>query len=318
VAAGLLAGGVVLSVVGLFPDYLSGASLAQQTAELVPHVIYLATWTLSALLIVLGGSRLRAGALLAVGTSVVTFGLFLADAGTPIAEGAHLMGAGLILSLVGWLACFAGAATAFALLRGGDALIKPRGPEFVPFLSLALAAIGAAAAFAPAWDSYILQTSAGTTESITAGNVFSNPGAVIAGNVVTMIAIVLVVIVAAFWRPVLHGSFLLAGAIVALTAQAVSALVQIGEPTSPSMFGISSSAAAQSGLTITSGLTLAFWIYCVFVLALIVTGASALFARVPADPRRSVSSPGRTTSTAVSQAITPGLSPRGPTGPGQA
>jgi hypothetical protein len=143
---------------------------------------------------------LRAGALLAVGTSVVTFGLFLADAGTPIAEGAHLMGAGLILSLVGWLACFAGAATAFALLRGGDALIKPRGPEFVPFLSLALAAIGAAAAFAPAWDSYILQTSAGTTESITAGNVFSNPGAVIAGNVVTMIAIVLVVIVAAF-RP---------------------------------------------------------------------------------------------------------------------
>jgi hypothetical protein len=317
VAAGLLAGGVVLGVAGLFPDYLSGTSLAQQPAELVPHVIYLATWALSALLIVLGGSRIRAGALLAAGTSLITLGLFLADAGTPIVGGAHLMGAGLILSLVGWLVCFTGSATAFALQRGSDAPTRPRGPELVAFLSLLLSAIGAAAAFAPAWDSYILQTSAGTTESITAGNIFSNPGAVIAGNVVTMAAIVLVVITAALWRPILHGSFLLAGAIIALTAQAISALVQVGEHTSPSMFGISSSTAAQSGLTITSGLTLAFWIYCIFVLALIVTGASALFARESANPRQVASSPAHPTSAGMSQTLAPEISPLGPIGPGQ-
>ena len=40
--------------------------------------------------------------------SVVTFGFFVADAGTPIAGGAHLMGAGLVLSILGWLACTAG------------------------------------------------------------------------------------------------------------------------------------------------------------------------------------------------------------------
>ena len=151
------------------------------------------------------------------------------------------------------------------------------------FLSLGLAAIGAAATFAPAWDSYVLQTSAGTTDSITAGNVFSNPGAVIAGNVVVMVAIVAVVIVAALWRPVARGFFLLAGAVIPLTAQAASAVVQVGEHTSPSIFGISPSAAAQSGLTITSGLTLAFWIYCAFVLALIVMGVSSLLAKQTAE-----------------------------------
>ena len=118
IAASLLGLGVVLGVVGLFPDYLGGTSLAQQPADAVAHSIYLAVWTASALLIVLGGARLRVGALLGLGMSAVTFGLFFADAGTPIAGGAHLMGAGLILGLLGWLACTAGGALA---LRGQSA-----------------------------------------------------------------------------------------------------------------------------------------------------------------------------------------------------
>ena len=311
--------GVALGTIGLFSNYLSGASLASQPPELVPHAIYFATWTLSALLIVLGGSRLRAGALLAAGASVVTLGLFLADAGTPISGGAHLMGAGLVLSLAGWLSCFVGSVLGLYLLRGQEAR-QAAGPELVSFLSLGLAAIGAAAAFAPAWNSYVLQTSAGTTDSITAGNVFSNPAAVIAGNVVAMVAIVAVVIVAALWRPVIRGCFLLAGAIIPLTAQAVSAFIQVGEHTSPSIFGISSSAAAQSGLTITSGLTLAFWIYCVFVLALIVMGVSSLLAKQTANSHRYAlrrHSPG-TRNYTMSRAMTEssgGFSALGPTGP---
>jgi hypothetical protein len=43
-AAGLLAAGVACGIAGLFPAYLSGASLASDPANLVPHVIYLATW----------------------------------------------------------------------------------------------------------------------------------------------------------------------------------------------------------------------------------------------------------------------------------
>ena len=45
----------------------------------MPHVVYLAVWAASALLILLGGARLRAGALLGLGTSVVTFGFFFAE-----------------------------------------------------------------------------------------------------------------------------------------------------------------------------------------------------------------------------------------------
>ena len=99
IAASLLAAGVVCGIAGLFPGYLSGVSLASQPANLVPHVIYLAAWAASAVAILLGGARLRAGALLGLGTSVVTFGFFFADAGQVIAGGAHLMGAGLALGL---------------------------------------------------------------------------------------------------------------------------------------------------------------------------------------------------------------------------
>ena len=48
---------------GLFPEYLDGTSLAAQPDNLVAHVIYLATWTTGAVLITLGGSRLRIRAL---------------------------------------------------------------------------------------------------------------------------------------------------------------------------------------------------------------------------------------------------------------
>ena len=64
------------------------------------------------MLILLGGTRLRMGALLATGMSVVTFGLFFADAGTVIAGGASVGGMGLVLGLLGWLACAAGSALA--------------------------------------------------------------------------------------------------------------------------------------------------------------------------------------------------------------
>src|SRR5271165_250316 len=173
IAAGLIALGVVLGVIGLFPDYVAGSSLAQLTANLVPHVIYLAVWTASAVLIMLGGVRLRAGALLATGLSIVTFGLFLADAGAPITDGWHAAGAGLglVLSLLGWLACAAGSLVA---LRIGPAsrLSPPSGHDTVPLIVTIVAAIGTAIAFAPSWDSYALHTQTGVSQTITEGNAF--------------------------------------------------------------------------------------------------------------------------------------------------
>lgn len=270
----LLVIGVVGGVVGLFPGYLNGASLVSQPAELVPHAIYLAAWAASAALISLGGARLRVGAMLGVGTSLVTFGFFLSDAGTPIAGGAHLMGAGLVLGLFGWLTCAVGSAAAFAIARPAKAQEGRRRSEIIRLLPLSLCALGVAAAFAPAWDSYVLTTSGGTTQSFTAGNVFSNPAPVIAGNVAVMVAFVAVVVAAGFWRRVPAAAALVAGAVIPMAAQAVSALVQLGEAATPAMFGISSAAAAQAGLRITSGVTWAFWIYCACSVALVFFAAS--------------------------------------------
>jgi len=77
---------------------------------------------------------------------------------------------------------------------------------------------------------------------------------------------------------------LLAGAVIPMVAQAVSALVQLGEATSPAQFGISRAQAAQAGLTISSGVTPAFWIYCVFVVALGLTCARMLITTAPIPP----------------------------------
>jgi hypothetical protein len=300
VGVALLAVGVALGIAGLFPAYLAGQSLSQQPAQLVPHAIYLAVWAASTVLILLGGSRLRLGALLSAGFSIVTFGLFFTDAGTAIAAGAHTGGWGLWLSLLGWLACTAGTALVFLLRTGGaeqtsDApgrlgrrgfLSRPRGAELGPVVMLVLAGLGVAAAFAPSWDSYTLHTAAGQSQSLTAGNAFSNPGLVIAGDVAVMVALAAVVIVAALWRPIHHGALLLAGAIIPMAAQAISALVQAGEATPSTQFGISPAVAKQIGLTIGSGVTPAFWIYCGFLVALIVSCAWMLF-----TPREAAGTP---------------------------
>ncbi len=280
-AAALLAVGVILGIASLFPPYLYGQSLAQQPANLVPHVIYLATWALSAGLILLGGTRLRMGALLGTGLSVVTFGLFFADAGTAIAGGSQA-GAGLVLGLLGWLFCAAGSVVAFRLRPAGTtgrpaALGRLRGSDAGPLGLLVLAGLGTAVAFAPSWDSYVLRTAAGQTQSLTAGNAFANPGLVIVGDVAVMVAVAAVVIAAALWRPMRHGAVLLGGAIIPLAAQAISALIQVGEPVSPAQLGISPAQASQLGLTISSGLTPVFWVYCVFVVALVVSCAWMFF-----------------------------------------
>jgi hypothetical protein len=270
----LLATGVVCGVASLFPSYLSGGSLAQEPAELVPHVIYLAVWAASAVLIVSGGNRQRMGALLALGMSIVTFGFFFADLGTVLSGGAHLLGAGLVLGLAGWLACTAGSVLAFRL-RSADGPRKldarQRGPV-VTLVIAVLAALGAAISFAPAWDSYTLHTAAGLTNSLTAGNAFANPGPVIVGDVAVMITLVVVVAIAALWRPARLGAVLLAGAAIPMAAQAISALILVSEPVSAADFGISPAQASRLGLTISAGVTPAFWIYCAFVVALFMVG----------------------------------------------
>jgi len=359
VAAGLVGLGVLLGLIGLFPGYVGSQSLASQADQLWPHLLYLATWTASAVLIALGaaGARRapwpetsRLGALLGTGLSAVTFGLFFADLGE-VLSGQASLGAGLIVSLLGWLACTAGSvlpltartrASAPSPAAQSPAMPAPAGPAPVapasphagqspagPYLAgptfgappqgragyaapagalgalgparprlanvgplalVLLAAIGAVAAFVPSWDSYTLTASAeGTAQTITAGNAFANPGVVIAGDVAVMIAVIAVAVLAGLWRPVRHGAVLLAGATVPLIAQAISALIQVSEPATAAQFGISQAQASAAGLSITSGVTPIFWVYCVFVISLVVSCAWMLTAphhpAMPSAPR---------------------------------
>lgn len=293
IAAALAGVGVVLGVIGLFPAYIGGASLASQSSNIVPHAIYLAAWTLSAVLILAGGVRTRAGALFGLGTSAVTLGLFVADAGTAASAGTNGTGAGLVLTILGWLSCTAGVALAAAAGRTVRAGLGPvqglagrftsrPGQDIVPLVTLVLTAIGAAVAFAPSWDRFTLHTALGTSQTVTAGNAFANPGPVIFGDVLAMIAIVAVVVVAALWRSLRLGAALALGVAVPLVAQAISAILQISQPMSPQQFGISPADASRLGLTIHSGLTAMFWVYCAFVATLILLCIWMLVAHEPA------------------------------------
>ena len=271
-AVALLGLGVLCGLVGLFPHYQVGRSLTSQPPSLIPHVAYLAVWTLAVLLIALrAGAVARAGALLAVGTSVVTFGLFLADLG----EGFSAADAGLWISLVGWLACTVGAVMAF-LTTGPVTFGRPDSRGLARAGLLIAAGLGVALSYFPNWDSYLLHSSTvGQSQAYGVGYAFANtlPGWVQVADVAIMVLFFLLVVAAALWRPLVAGAMLLAGAVIPMAAQAVSAIVQSSEPTSPGIFGYSASQAQQLGLTITNGLTPAFWIFCLFVVTLLVSCA---------------------------------------------
>jgi hypothetical protein len=286
VAGGLLALGVVAGIVGLFPQYDDGASLASQPALLWPHLIYFAAWAAGAVMLLLGGTRLppgarQVGALLAAGTSLVTFGLYFGDLAEVITSSSRFLGVGLVLGLIGWLACAAGSGLAVFRLRPEPrAPGVPGAPTAVnPVLILVLTvigAVGAAVTFIPSWDRYVVHVFTGSQAVVTEGYAFANPGLVIAGDVIVVIALVGVAIVAGLWRPHRLGGALLAGAIIPMAAQAISALIQLGEPTSPLQLGFSSAQVSLLRPTITNGVTPAFWIFCIFIFALIGTCAQMM------------------------------------------
>jgi hypothetical protein len=103
---------------------------------------------------------------------------------------------------------------------------------------------------------------------------------VIAGNVMVMVALVLAAVLAALWRPGRLGAALLAGAIVPMAAQAISAIVQLAGNSAYNLVGIPQAQAQAAGITVSSGFTAAFWLFGAFVLVTI-----ALCARMVAMSR---------------------------------
>lgn len=282
IAAVLLAVGTVFGLGAVFPGYFGSTSLATQASLWLPHVLNLAAWAAGAVLIMLGGARQRAGALLAAGTSVIALGMYLSDLGSATAASPSQVGAGLILALLGWLACAGGSAVALWIRPDGRPRHSYERGSVLRLAVIVLVGLGIAVTFAPSWDGFLLRTAAGATAEATRGNAFANPGLAIAGNLLVMIVLVLTVAVAGLLRPVRQGAFLLFGALVPLAGQAISAAFQVGQPVSPLEFNISPAQAALSGLTITPSLTAWFWAYCAFLAAAALLGARMLLPGRPA------------------------------------
>jgi hypothetical protein len=274
-AVALIAGGVALGIASLFPAYLNGASLAGQADQLVEHAIFLAGWIATALLLGLGGSRRRAGAAFGIGLSAVSLGFYLGDLGGVVASGAHVAGAGLLLGFLGWIACAEGCALAVVRFGGRRAFGPLRGAHPGVVAIAVLLGLGLAASFAPAWDSFqIFAATTGRTVSVTAGDAFAGPWAIIAANVVVMVLLAAAVVLGACLRRIALGVALLAGALVPMAAQIISAVVQAATPPTAASFGISSADVAAERLRISTGFTPDFYLYCA------VFGALALFGAV--------------------------------------
>jgi hypothetical protein len=267
VTAGAVLLGVVLGVAGLFPTYLGGVNLVSQAAQLLPHVAYLVGWALVAVLLLVERRLARGAAGVGIGLGLISFGFLLTDVLS--ATHAQSPGAGLYLSLAGWLAGSLGSTVAlFALPSSTPRRSTADWTHPLVFLG-GIGALGAAVAFALPWDSYTLSSATtGSAQTTTAGNVFANPGAIIAGNVVTMVLIVLVAVVAIAWRPTLIGVTVLAGALVPLGAQVFATIAQ--PVPALSEFGVTSAEAASGQVTLASSYTGWFYLYCVFVAALVV------------------------------------------------
>lgn len=280
-SSALLVIGVVFGAVGLFPAYWTGSSLISSAYLLVPHLLYLLVWAVAAVLVLLGGGRTRMGALLGAGTSVVTFGMFLADVGQSFSGGSSA-GAGLILACIGWVACAAGSGLALRSVFAGSwrsLTGRPNGATGAVVALLALLAAGIAVTFVPAWDNVTFATSAGQITTSTSGDVFSQQWLMIVGDVIVMLAIVAAAALSGLLRPMRMGAVLLIGATVPIVAQAVSALIQSPELTS----GWESQLRSAGETFISNGLTTWFWVYCLFAVALVVSCAWMLLTQ-PLSP----------------------------------
>jgi hypothetical protein len=272
-AIGLQTVGVALGIVGLFPTYLDGRSLASSGDELVAHLFYLVGFALAGALLIGPAARQRRGALFGVGVAIITLGFFVSDLGNAVTTLGKPVGAGFYLSLVGFLISGIASLIALSSVKELGGLHRFQHGRLPLFIVGGLAAIGAAVTFAPAWDRYLLTAaSTGDVRVITAGNAFSNPAPVIAGNLITMGLIVALPLIALAWTPLRNGAVLLIGGLVPLVGQVVSATVQLHEHIAPAMFGVSAAQAESLGLEIHSGLTGVFYGFAALVAVLVALG----------------------------------------------
>jgi hypothetical protein len=113
-----------------------------------------------------------------------------------------------------------------------------------------------AGAFLPAWDHAVaVSTQTGQTVTRSLGNAFTGPWQQITGTVLAGAMLFLVPVVAIRLRNKPVGAAAVAGVLLVLTSQFVSAVIQVDEPVPAADFGISPTQAHDLGLSLSLRLT---------------------------------------------------------------
>ena len=228
VAGALLVLCVGLHIAAMFPAYSGNpaAPVVSVPYQLAVYITLEVGWALAAAL-VLSRVSVRGGVALGAGIGAVELGFLVADlASAGQVSGRDAPGVWLALAAlgVGYAGVLLGASAVpigKPQLRGYEEAPHPRAVVQV------VVALLAVAAFLPSWDSYHVVSSTGQSASISLGNAFSQPGGIMAGEVISALAIGAVCIVAAFWAPLVVGAWLTAGVVTAMTSQLISAVVQV-------------------------------------------------------------------------------------------
>jgi hypothetical protein len=217
-----------LHIAAMFPAYAGNpptpvVSVPYQTAV---YVILELGWAVAATL-VLSRVSVRGGVALGAGLGAVELGFLVADlasAGDAFGRGA----AGVWLALAALGVGYAGVLLGASTVPMGSPQWRPHsGPPHPRAVAQVVVALLAVAAFLPSWDSYHLVSSTGQSATITLGNAFSQPGGIMAGELLSALAIGVLCILGAFWSPLAVGAWLTAGVVIAMTSQLVSAAVQV-------------------------------------------------------------------------------------------
>ena len=278
----LVAAGVLLGVIGLFPKYSQLGGLATHPDQLVGHLSYLLGWTAAAGVMAWHRQLSRVAAAFGVGLSAMSVGFFLTDVASIASTSGDTAGPGIYLSLVGWALCSIGSATAvfstWSAVRRSDAAPLHHWRA----LSAAIVAALSVVTFALPWDRYqVVVGATGQSQTVTAGNAFSNPGSLIACELIVMAAMVVLLVWPVLMRSLHLAAAVFAGALVPLVAQVFSAALEPAP--SLSAFGISPQAAVQQAVRLGAGFTTWFYLYCLSIALLILLGAWMVFAARASD-----------------------------------
>jgi hypothetical protein len=133
--------------------------------------------------------------------------------------------------------------------------------------------IGAAVTYALSWNTLTFATAEGELQTLAQGNISSQGGMDIFGSVLVMAAVIAVPVIAGLWRSTRVGAALLAGLLVPVVAQGISAVIETHDQTAQ----YASSLKSGGDTFISYGLTPSFWLYCLFGVALVVSCAWMLF-----------------------------------------